>query len=304
MHKGINDSLLEKLLCFSVFFIFLGRAWQHLFWDAPYRALLWDEVLLKPFVEKILGMQWYDYVTSSNTDSAIQTIIFSTGILYVLAAVATLLYRRFPTKTLKYVILLGAWNLMLLSFLLMKEKFYHFAMFFEQSIQFLLPFVFVYYFKGNFVFQHFKLILKILIAIVFISHGLYAIGYYPVPGKFVDMLICILEISEQSAKSLLRIAGVLDFLVAILIFIPKTSQLALWYAFIWGSLTAFARIFSKFEMQFPLQTLHQELFETTYRLAHGLVPLMALLLERNKKINLFAALYNGLNRFSVRQKRV
>jgi len=31
--------------------LLVGRAWQHLFWDAPFRAFLWDEHLLQGIVE-------------------------------------------------------------------------------------------------------------------------------------------------------------------------------------------------------------------------------------------------------------
>jgi hypothetical protein len=278
-----KQSLLLNLLKFSVFFIFLGRAWQHLFWDAPYRAILWDEDLLKPIVETVLGIPWFEYVTSQATDSAIQGIIISTGIVYLLAAISTLLYTHYQNKLLKYIILFGGWNLVLLAFLLMKEKFYHNAMFFEHSIQFGLPFVFIYYWKEKFVFRNFELLLKILIAIVFVSHGLYAVGYYPVPGKFVDMVIHILHVSEKTAKIFLHTAAFLDFLLAILIFVPKKiARYALGYAFVWGILTAFARIAANFQIDFPIQSLHQELQGTLYRLAHGLVPLIVLLLMKNR----------------------
>jgi hypothetical protein len=283
MNKILKDTFINNLLCISVFFIFIGRAWQHLFWDAPYRALFWDEGLLKPLVEGVFGIPWFDYVTSPITDSVLQSIVFYTGIIYLLAAVSTLFYERFRNKVLKFIILLGGWNLVLLSFLLMKEKFYHNAMFFEHSIQFGLPFVFVYYFKEKIVFRNLELLLKVFIAIVFVSHGLYAVGYYPVPGKFVDMVIGIMHVSEETAKIFLHTAAFLDFLVAVFIFIPKTSRIALYYAFVWGILTALARIVSKFDVHFPIQTLHQELLGTIYRLAHGLVPLLVLLLEKKRK---------------------
>ena len=47
------------------------------------------------------------------------------------------------------------------------------------------------------------LYLKIAIALTFSAHGLYAIGYYPQPGVFVDMLINILHFSETTAKDFL-----------------------------------------------------------------------------------------------------
>ena len=268
------------VLKMAVFTIFLGRSWQHLFWDAPYRTILWDEVLLQPVIEGIFGISWNDYVISPVTDMVIQRIIFFTGVLYLLAAVATLLYEKVQNGFLKYVILFGGCNLVLLSILLTKEKFYHFAMFFEHSIQFGLPFVFVHYVKDGWVFKNIAIVLKVMVAIVFVSHGLYAVGYYPVPGEFVDMVVGILGASESQAKVFLHAAALLDFMVAILIFVPKASVYALWYAFVWGILTALARVMADYQFDFPLQSLHQDLYRTVYRLAHGLVPLAILLLNR------------------------
>ena len=273
----------KNILRFSVFFVFIGRAWQHLFWDAPYRSLLWDEALLKPIVENLFATPWYDYVTSETTDVCIQKLIFSTGVVYFIAALAVVFYERYKSKLLRFFIFLGGVNLILLSFLLMKEKFYHAAQFFEQGIQFSLPFVFVYAYSEKVELKKLVLALKLLIAIVFVSHGLYAVGYYPVPGKFVDMIIAIFSFSEPMAKNMLLFAGAMDFLVVVLLFVPKFSRVALWYACIWGMLTAFARIVAGFQMDFAWQSIHQELYGTLYRLGHGLVPLCVILLEGNKE---------------------
>ena len=267
----------------AVFAIFLGRSWQHLFWDAPYRAILWDQTLLQPVIEGVFGIPWDDYVSSSVADTIIQRIIFYTGILYLMAAIGPLVYDKVQNRFFKYVILLGGCNLILLSVLLTKEKFYHFAMFFEHLIQFGLPFVFIYYFQGRWIFKNIIIVLKVMVAVVFVSHGLYAIGYYPVPGDFVDMVIGILGINESQAKVFLHTAALLDFIIAILIFVPRVSVYALWYAFIWGILTAFARIVANFQIDFPLQSLHQDFYETIYRLAHGMVPLVLLLLEQKER---------------------
>lgn len=275
--------LIRLLIKFSTFFVFIGRAWQHLYWDAPYRSLLWDEGLLKPIVETLLGVTWTDYVTATTTDVWIQNIIFYTGVLYLLAGGSVLFYAKYQRKLLRILIILGGVNLVFLSFLLMKEKFYHFAQFFEHAIQFSLPFVFLYQIREDRDEVRLMFVLKVLVAIVFVSHGLYAIGYYPVPGNFVDMVMGIFPFSESQAKTFLSIAGLMDFLVAFYIFVPRVTSVALWYAVVWGLLTAFARIVSGFHMDFPWQTIHQELLGTLYRLGHGLVPLVALLMHRNQK---------------------
>lgn len=264
----------------SVFLIFIGRAWQHLFWDAPFRSFFWDEALLKPIVESIFDIPWKEYVTSSTTDDFIQNSIRVNGVLYLIAAIVSLTVNTVPKIWQKIPIYAGGISLILLSVLMAKEKFYHLGQFFEHSIQFSTPFVFILFAKDTISKERIILILKILIALTFFSHGLYAFGFYPVPGKFVDMVIQIFGCSESSALTFLYIAGILDFIVAALIFVPKVMKYALWYAVVWGLLTALARIVANFYIDFPLESLHQNLYQVVYRLPHGLIPLAVLYLDK------------------------
>ncbi|MBQ0732696.1 DoxX-like family protein [Aquimarina celericrescens] len=274
------------ILYISVFLIFFGRAWQHLFWDAPYRSFFWDEALLQPIVEGIFNISWKDYVTSSTTDNFIQGIIRANGMLYLIASICALSAKMLNTRWIRIPILFGGVSLVILAILLTKEKFYHGAQFFEHSIQFGLPFVLLYSFRNNSE-EKIILVLKILIAVTFISHGLYAFGFYPVPGKFVDMVIHIFGFTESTAIIFLYIAGILDFILAVLIFVPRITVYALWYAVIWGLLTALARIVANFYVDFPLDSIHQNLYETLYRIPHGLAPFILLILLEKVPLKIF-----------------
>lgn len=273
------------LLKISVFLIFIGRAWQHLFWDAPYRSFFWDESLLKPVIESLFDMTWQEYATHTSTDDFIQNIIRGNGILYLVAALATITIQEAIKRWQKICILIGGISLVILTLLMTKEKFYHAAQFFEHSIQFGLPFFLLRYNKFPDQFKQNIFILKVLIAFTFFSHGLYAFGTYPVPGKFIDMVIQIFGCSEGVAVTFLYIAGILDFIIAVLIFIPRISVYALWYAVLWGLLTALARIVANFYWDFALQSIHQNLYQVLYRLPHGLVPFIVIyMLKTSKKV--------------------
>ena len=217
----MKNSNVFFILKVSVLLIFIGRAWQHIFWDAPYRTFFWDESLLKPIIERIFNTTWKDYVTSSTTDNFIQNIIKGNGILYAVSAIACISVKNQIKRRQKVLIFLGGISLVILAFLMTKEKFYHGAQFFEHSIQFGLPFVMIYFYHPNIDIERIVLVLKVLIAFTFFSHGLYAFGVYPIPGNFVDMIIQTLGFSEKSAITFLYIAGFLDFVIAVLIFIPK-----------------------------------------------------------------------------------
>lgn len=275
---AMKSNRIELLLKISVFLIFLGRSLQHLFWDAPYRTFFWDESILQPVVEGFFKTPWQDYATSRKTDSAIQYGIKINGLLYLIAAISALTIKKTNLKWFRIPIIFGGISLLLLTLLMTKEKFYHFAQFFEHSIQFGLPFVLLYYYSKKKNNMRLILILTILIALTFFSHGLYAFGFYPVPGKFVDMVIQIFGFSETTAITFLYIAGILDFILAILIFVPKLRFYALWYAFLWGLLTAFARIVANFYWDFPIQSIHQNLHQVLYRIPHGLTPLLVILI--------------------------
>jgi len=270
-----------RILQGSVLLVFLGRAWQHLFWDAPFRTFFWDEENLKPIIENIFKWDWTAYVTSAQTDQFIQYSVIGFGVLYLICTILTLWWNP-KSRFTKIVLVLGGIALLFLAYLNMKENFYRYGQFFEYAIQFSIPFVLVYYHK-RWLQRHIELILKLLVAVVFISHGLYAVGYYPIPGHFIGMIITIFGCSQDVAINFLLVAGILDFLVGIAIFIPKLKRYALIYACFWGLMTALARVVSGFYIDFIWQSIHQNLYETLYRLPHGLIPLMLLYMSSEKK---------------------
>jgi hypothetical protein len=275
----MNTKTITTFLKISCFFIFIGRGYQHLLWDAPFRSLLWDQNLLEPIIDGIFNMSWNDYVTSLEVDNYIQQAIKITGVLYIICAILTLVIHQHSKQWIKNIICIGGINLVLLSLLITKDKFYHLAMFFEHSIQFCLPFVLLYFLKNK---NRYRLqsILKIILALAFVCHGLYAIGaLYPIPANFVTMTLNILPIDEPTAKLLLLVMGIIDFVIAIGVFVPKIAKPFLIYATFWGIATALARLISPLTYGFSLDIFHQYLYLVLYRIPHGLVPLLILLVS-------------------------
>ncbi|CAL2091848.1 conserved membrane protein of unknown function [Tenacibaculum sp. 190524A02b] len=265
---------LLSLLKVSSFFIFAGRAYQHLIWDAPYRSLFWDQKLLEPIINLVFDTTWQKYVTDLNTDLSIQILTRCVGCLYVVCAVLSLTITGSTKNWQRNILKLGAVSLVFLSLLLTKEKFYHLIMFFEHTIQFGVPIALLYFIKNK---NKEKLIfaLKICIALTFTCHGMYAIGvFYPLPANFVTMTLNILPVTENMAKSLLFVAGVLDFAIALFIFIPKLVKPTLIYAAFWGFITALARIISGLHYEVSLNMVHQYLYLVIYRIPHGLIPIL------------------------------
>jgi hypothetical protein len=252
--------------------LFVGRAWQHLFWDAPFRTLLWDRQWMEGIILALRGGTWQEYVSSRAADRMIQTVIMGFGVFYSVMAVLTLFVNE-RIKKVNWLYIIASVSLIILALLYSKEKFFHAGQFIEYTIQFTLPVIFILFATRKIAQSKLRIILKIAIALTFTAHGLYAVGFYPRPGVFVDMVINIFNISEAGAILFLNIAGILDFLISIAIFIPRISKIAILYAVLWGGLTALARTWANYYWNFPLESLHQHLYETLYRLPHMLVPL-------------------------------
>ncbi len=261
------------MLQFLTFAVFAGRAWQHIFWDIPIRALMWDEGLMKGIIEGLSDMSWQQYVTSMEVDAWLQAVAAGLGWFCAICAVAAWLIQP-GRKWAAWLLRIGGFYLILLFILYWKEKFQSAGMFMEHTLQWATPFMLVYaaFYQQNT--AKFRFWIKIAIALTFVGHGLYAFGYYPVPGNFVDMMIMTFGLSDEAALSWLKVAGVLDFVAAAALFIPRMARPALVYCIIWGFLTAFARIIANFDINMPLDTLGQWWHEAFFRLPHGGIPLL------------------------------
>ena len=271
--KGTDMSqLFIMLLRITCFVLFAGRAYQYIIWDAPYRTLLWDQELMQGIIETFTSLTWEQYTTSVNTDKYIQTSIQATGWLYAVCAMLSLFIRR-NMKWAGYFLLAGSLALGFLAFLNFKEKFFQYGEIMELGIQVTSPVLLFMALFTKIKQKTLILVAKVAVAFTFFGHGLYAWGYYPQPGHFIDMFINVLGFTEETSRFVLKIAAVLDFIAAVFIFMPRGARLSLWYCILWGGLTAVARIWSGFDSNFIVASLNQLGFEVMFRLSHALLPL-------------------------------
>jgi len=270
-HKHFQ--LIFRILQISTIAVFLGRAYQHLFWDAPFRAFLWEEGWLQWWVESFTDMTWKEYATSPDVNRHIQNSIMGHGYFYLVCAFVALFIRQLP-KWMGKILGLGSLSLVFLAMLYMKEKFFHAGQFFEYSLQFSSPiFLYCLVYRKT-ISPKFWLLMKVAIALTFTCHGLYALGYYPRPGVFITMTMNSLGLSQENAVVFLKVAGVLDFIISFGIFLPwRYAKGFLAYAIFWGFVTALARVWGQFYWQFWETSLHQHAFETVMRFPHFLIPL-------------------------------
>ncbi len=121
-----------------------------------------------------------------------------------------------------------------------------------------------------------QLALKMLIAMTFIGHGMFALGIHYVPGGFITMTTDVLGISAEYAYVLLKIVGIVDILCALLLFSPFKINGVYYYLIAWGLLTALARISFGIVNDGTFQELLYWSGNTIYRIPHGVIPLVLL----------------------------
>ncbi|MEM8524677.1 MAG: hypothetical protein AAGG68_08535 [Bacteroidota bacterium] len=273
--------MIFRLLQAAAFTVFLGRGLQHLLYGAPYRTLLWDEAWMSWLVEGIFQTPWSDYVTNAAVDENITIATKIIGVFYLLCALISLFLKKLP-RFFGHFLPIGAVGLIFLAFLYYKERFFQLAQFLEYSLQFGAP-IFLYWYNkssNNQTIEQLNLLffLKIAIATTFICHGLYAVGYYPRPGGFMEMVLNILSLPEAQVNQFLLFVGIMDFIVAVAIFLPRKIAIpAMMYIVFWGFMTTIARVWAYFQSDFWQETLLRWLPESIMRFPHFLIPLVALL---------------------------
>lgn len=258
--------------------VFLGRAWQHLRWDAPYRDLLWDEKWMGAIVSFLGYPDWQSYVTDPANDLRVQLLIKGIGWFYVLCALVALLIIR-TGRAGRWIMRIGGATLILLAALYMKEKFFFFGQFLEYTLQWSAPFFLITFSRRMAVTDRTIFLLKLAIAFTFTCHGLYAVGYSPRPELFLTMVINILGVDNNTAVQFLNLAGLLDFIGSAALFLPwkKARMGAVAYLCFWGVMTTIARPWAFVHWEFLASGLTQWLHESIYRFPHFLMPLALLI---------------------------
>lgn len=265
--------------------VFAGRAWQLLYWDIPIRSVLWDEQLMRPLISGWpLHMVWSDWVGSAAIENAIAMSVRLMGLVLLAAAIVSWLPLQ-GRKARQLLLAVSGGLLVMLALLYTKEKFMQIGQFFEYSLQFGTVFILLWTLHRGRLSDKAHYAVRLAIALTFACHGLYAAGYYPVPGGFISMVMAGLGLGQSDAILFLYIAGIADFVAAGLLLLPwKAAWLAgLIYTVFWGLLTTLARLWSNYWISDWEMMLVYWLHEFVYRLPHFLIPLWLVLLHRQQQ---------------------
>lgn len=262
-----------KWLKVSVSITLFCRGWLTYRWDSPIRGLLWNEEFLAPILKSWFNIDWGDYANQS--DAAISSGLEFCGI--ILMVVAVLIWLPIGKRWLTLLLITpGIIILLLDAFARIVDSGFQLGMSIEKCLQWGTPVLLLLVLYKPQQKSAWVGFAKILAALTFIGHGLYAVGFHPVPWNYQSMTRDLLGFSEAGALWFLRIAGILDFLVAIAIFVPPVARYALVYMALWGSATALARVCSH------LTTTDPWLFETLVRSSHWAVPALLFWIHRRR----------------------
>ncbi len=251
----------------------MGRAWQHFFLNPDYNEFFWNQTLFGDLAEWVWGVSWNEFLTTTSIQNQLDKVIAGIGALFLLGGISVFSLKDSWARVLLFI---ATALLLPFAWLHFVGNVYNWAMLFEFSAQLFAPillWVAVRKPEWNWV-----LFAKVVIAITFTCHGLYAAGIYPVPQKFIGMTIRVFECSKDTALVFLKIAGWLDFVAATCLFIPNKNAVkrGLWYMVIWGFITAFTRIYSNFYYFDAWHSLHQWAYAFFIRAPHFLLPLALL----------------------------
>lgn len=262
----------KSVLGLSVSLMFLGRAIQHLFLQVSYNDIFWNQELFGSVVNLFWGVTWNDFLTNLVIQAQLDLFVRGIGVVFLIGSIAPF-FVQYKWARISVLSCVG---------LLLPQLWFHFvglwynwAMLFEFSAQLMVSLLFLMVGANN---EKWVKCGLVTIVLTFVCHGLYAVGLFPVPQKFVAMTIRTFHCNREAALMFLRIAGVLDFIVATLLFVPnkRVVKLALLYMVVWGFATAFARWYTHFYWFDAWRSTFQWISAFLIRTPHFLIPLALL----------------------------
>lgn len=270
MHESKPDKLLVLCLRLGAFLCFAGWTWVHWYWEAPYGVLLWQDSTFE--LATRFGISWDQFVGTGADDGVVQNWIAKIWWLFLICSALTLTVRKKSWIQMAG-LFLGSMLLVLLSYAKYVSSQCQLPVLLEHGGQVLIPILLVL--ALAFGVRHRVTVVTAVIALImtFAGHGSFAVGFWPTPGNFFAMTTVILGVEYPTAKSLLLVAGVLDFILCIGICIPTFRRASAMYAVFWGFATSIARPLAGMSRELNYWGADQFIHEAILRAPHFLIPL-------------------------------
>lgn len=271
------DRILIWVIRLGAFLCFAGWTWVHYYWEGPYGILVWQDSTYE--LAGRFGFSWDDFVGSGADDGVVQKWLARVVWLYLACTILTLTVRA--RSWLQMTALFGGSGLLVvLSYAKYVAAQRQLPMFVEHGGQMLMPVLLVLALSMGARHRTTAVTAMVAFVMTFAGHGCYALDIWPTPGTFYGTTCVILQVEYETAQTLLRIAGVLDFLVCIGIFIRPLRRSCALYATVWGFLTAIARPVAGMSWSLNYWGGDQFLHEAVLRAPHFLIPLYLFLMWR------------------------
>lgn len=273
-----TDRPLVLLLRASAVACFAGWTWAHLYWEAPYGVILWSEGAFA--LAERLGVGWEGFVGSGANDGIVQLLNRGLGWLYLLCGILSITARA--KSRLQLALLAGGSGLLvLLSYAKYVSSGSQLPMFVEHGGQMLTPILLVLALARGARDRVTVAVALVAFITTFCGHGIYALGLiWPTPSNFYGMTSVILGVGSETARIILLVAGVLDFVICIGLFLPSLRRPSALYGAAWGFLTALARPVAGMSLALNYWGADQFLHEFLLRAPHFMIPLYLFFLWR------------------------
>lgn len=250
----------------TVSITFAARGWLTWRWDSPLRTLVWQEAWWTEPLQQIFGVSWQEF--AKHSEPTLTTVLEMVGIFLMVAATVPWIVTRKPFRWTRWILVLAGLILALDAVGRWVNADFEFAMSIEHALQVVAPFallVALRYGSGR--------VLWVMIAIAtsgtFCGHGLYAVGFHPVPLVYQTMTMKLLGCDLETGLLFLKIVGLLDFTAVVGLWIGFVRPGALTYMVIWGAATSLARTLAH-------DAIDPWFAETLVRTAHWSLPLLLL----------------------------
>lgn len=273
--------------------MFIARGYEYIRWGGPYRDIFYHPQGFGGWFSELMNVPLHELLSDPFYENLLNYFSDIVGVLYL----GTAFLIGFSNRFVKPFVVVSS----VLLFVHYFGLYYHknldqIGIVLEHAAQFIIPWAYIWMKNEKTSLAIWSSV--IATSITFLAHGLYAMGYYPQPGHFVDMMIIGFGMTEDVARESLTHIGYVDlFFAFVVLFTPffydkkvgrSVVMINLWYGVVWGGLTAFARVYTSYTPGMTAHWLDQHLFQTIVRMPHMLLPLYILLyyelgLKRRRK---------------------
>ena len=188
-----------QLLWAACVLLLAGRMYQHLFFEAPYRAFFLKQEYFGWAVAWFSDQEWVAFVNDLETDRTILSFGRAIGVYFGLTALSTLALKSRYHAVVQGLLYGASVLLLFMAVSYYLDKGFQLAQIMEYTAQVITPALLAWHLyrpesKG------WQWVLRLAIGLTFLGHGLYALGMYPVPGNFIHMVIVNALIVETGAR--------------------------------------------------------------------------------------------------------